>query len=116
MGANGSKILFSNVTAASVSTSVVELPLVGGGVVVVLLEVVGNSLLMVNFDLPSSGFLYFLATQFLKYSSLLIAPNTSLLTFLSSSVSSSSGSLVVGNSVVVGVTSSDVTLVLTDYK
>ena len=115
MGANGSKILFSNVTAASVSTSVVELPLVGGGVVVVLLEVVGKSL-KVNFDLPSSGFLYFLATQFLKYSSLLIAPNTSLLTFLSSSVSSSSGSLVVGNSVVVGVTSSDVTLVLTDSK
>merc|ERR1719433_1318019 len=110
VGANGNKTLLS-VTASVILLLlllVVEVVVIGvfSVVVVTVVSEFKSSFTRLYLDFASSGLRYFLATQFLKYSSLRKAPNTSLLILLLSSFSSVVfrmvvSSIVVGDTVVV---------------
>ena len=104
VGANGNKTLLS--VTASVILLLPLLVVVIGVFSVVVVTVVSefkSSFTRLYLDFASSGLRYFLATQFLKYSSLRKAPNTSLLILLLlSSFSSVVFKMVVSSIVVVG--------------
>merc|ERR1719433_881155 len=109
VGANGNKTLLS-VTASVILLLllVVEVVVIGvfSVVVVTVVSEFKSSFTRLYLDFASSGLRYFLATQFLKYSSLRKAPNTSLLILLLSSFSSVVfrmvvSSIVMGDTVVV---------------